>query len=43
MSIGLNEHVSVELNSNTCIEWDEFKDWIGLNEFKDWIELNSYI
>ena len=46
MSIGLNERVSVELNSNTCIEWNEFKDWIELNsyicielnEFEDWIE-----
>ena len=30
MSIGLNEHVSIELNSYTytCIELNESKDWI---------------
>ena len=27
-SIGLNERVSIELNSYTCIELSEFKDWI---------------
>ena len=28
MSIGLNGHVSIELNSYTCIELNESKDWI---------------